>query len=600
MDDVILTLSILVLGELKLHRKELPLQITYPSKKLTPPKHYPSNTLSLLKPTMSTDVGEVDAVVSSLLKHTISTDVREVDAVVVGGGFGGTRLINLLKNKVKLQNVVGIEKGENLGGTWYWNQYPGAQTDTESWVYRFSDERDPPKWNTRYLKGDALREQIVDSAKKNNTYDDFIFGNEVKTAHYDAEKNRWEIATDKGHRFSATYFVTALGILNNPNIPKYAGIDTFKGAAFHSARWPKGLDVTGKRVAVIGTGPSGSQITGSIHKIVKQLTVLQQRAQYITPVHNRPIDEAERAEIYKNYDGIWATVFQSLFAMGFVESKKSALEATPEERREVYERIWNKGGGFRFFFETFGDLGTSIEANETAAEFVRGKIAEIVQDPETAKLLQPKGHYGGRPLCAEGYYEAFREDNVKLVDIASNPVAKITEAGIELQDGTVVEADVIIFATGFDSVDGSYHSIDITGRSGVKLADVWKDGAASLYGVSIAQFPNLFTVSGPGGPFSNIPPSIEVQGDFIARLIEETSARGARTIEADAGAQREWDEGVQAISEATIFSKVKSWVQNDNVEGKRKYSAFFLAGLGNYIEKLEVERAGKYPSFVFE
>ena len=530
----------------------------------------------------------------------MSTDTQQVDAIVVGGGFGGTRLINLLKNKLQLPNVVGIEKGESLGGTWYWNQYPGAQTDTESWVYRFSDERDPPKWNTRYLKGEALREQILDSAKKNGTYDSFVFGNQVTSAKYDEATKRWEVETDKGLKYSATYFVTALGILNNPNIPKLEGIADFKGQAFHSARWPKGLDVTGKRVAVIGTGPSGSQITGSINKIVKQLTVFQQRAQYITPVNNRPVDEAERAEIYKNYDNIWDTVFQSLFAMGFVESKKSALEATPEERKEVYERIWNKGGGFRFFFETFGDLGTSVEANETAAEFVRGKIAEIVKDPETAKLLQPKGHYGGRPLCAEGYHEAFNSPNVALVDIASNPIKRLTETGIELQDGKTLEFDVIVFATGFDSVDGSYHSIDITGRDGVKLGDVWKDGANSLYGVGVAQFPNLFTVSGPGGPFSNIPPSIEVQGDFITKLIEESKARGTQSIEADKEAQKKWDETVQAISAVTIFSKVKSWVQNDNVEGKTKYSAFFLAGLQNYIEKLKEETGAKYPSFVFQ
>ncbi|OBT50161.1 hypothetical protein VE04_08865 [Pseudogymnoascus sp. 24MN13] len=455
--------------------------------------------------------------------------------LVVGGGFSGTRLLNLLKNKVKLHSVVGIEKGDSLGGTWYWNQYPGAQTDTESWVYRFADEREPA--------------EIVESARKNGTYEDFIFGTEVKSARYDGERKRWEIETDKGHRFSATYFVTAVGILNNPNIPTYPGIDTFKGQAFHSARWPKGLDVTGKRVAVIGTGPSGSQITGAINKIVKQLTVFQQRAQYITPVNNRPVDEVERAEIYKNYDTIWDTVFQSLFAMGFVESKKSALEASEEERREVYERVWNKGGGFRFFFETFGDLGTSIEANETAA---------------------------------------------------ANPVAKLTETGIELRDGKQLEFDVIIFATGFDSVDGSYRNVDITGREGVKLNDVWKNGATSLYGVSVTQFPNLFLVSGPGGPFSNIPPSIEVQGDFITKLILESQARGTKTVEADKEAQGKWDETVQAISAVTIFSKVKSWVQNDNVEGKTKYSAFFLAGLGNYIAKLEEETGGKYPSFRFE
>ncbi|KAL5346056.1 hypothetical protein ACLOAV_009087 [Pseudogymnoascus australis] len=530
----------------------------------------------------------------------MSTIVKEVDAVVVGGGFGGIRLIHLLQNKLHLQNVVGIEKGEALGGTWYWNQYPGAQTDTESWVYRFSDERDPPTWNTRYLKSEELQEQIVDTAKKNNVYDNYIFGNEVNSAQYNAERNRWEIATDKGHRFSATYFVTALGILNNPNIPKFPRIDSFQGLSFHSARWPKGLDVTGKRIAVIGTGPSGSQITGSIHKLVKQLTVFQQRAQYIVPVNNRSIGEEERAEIYKNYDGIWDTVFQSLFAMGFEESKKSALEVSETERNEIYERIWNKGGGFQFFFETFNDLGTNVEANETAAAFVRSKIAEIVQDPKTAKLLQPQGHYGGRPLCAEGYYDAFQNPNVSLVDISNNPIASITPTGLELKDGQTFEFDIIVYATGFDGVDGAYYNIDITGRDGVKLKDVWEGKANTLYGVSVAQFPNLFIVTGPSGPFSNMLPSIEIQGNFIRELIEESKKRGAKSVEADAKAQAAWDENVQAISQATIFSKVKSWVQNDNIEGKTKYSAFFLAGLQNYIAKLAEETGAKYPSFVFE
>ncbi|KAJ3541235.1 hypothetical protein NM208_g4698 [Fusarium decemcellulare] len=456
----------------------------------------------------------------------MSTDVRQVDALVVGGGFGGIRLVHLLKNKLHLDNVVAVEKGSELGGTWYWNRYPGAQTDTESWVYRFSDERDPPQWSTRYLKADDLQVQVVDTAKKWNVFDNFVFGNEVISAQYDVARNRWNIATDKGLRFSATYFITALGILTNPKIPAYPGIDSFKGISFHSARWPKGLDVTGKRVAVIGTGPSGSQITATIHPLVKDITVFQQRAQYIVPVNDRPVSDEEKKEIYKNYDGIWNTVFTSLFAMGFVESSKSALEATEEERKEVYERVWNTGGGFRFFFETFNDLGTNLEANETAAAFVRAKIAEIVQDPKTASLLQPQGPYGGRPLCTQGYYEAFNEPNVSLVDIATNPIAKITPQGLELKDGKAYEFDIIVYATGFDGVDGAYHNINITGRNGAKLTDVWKGGANALYGVSVAEFPNFFTVTGPGGPFANMLPSIELQGDFISKLIEETRKRG--------------------------------------------------------------------------
>lgn len=522
----------------------------------------------------------------------MTINIKEVDAVVVGGGFGGIRLLYLLKNKLHLKNVVGIEKGNALGGAWYWNQYPGAHTDTESWVYRFSDDRDPPLWNTRYLKAEDLQIQITETAKKTDVFQDYIFENKVISAQYNATRNRWDIETDKGLHFSATYFVTALGILTNPKIPKFLGIDSFHGVSFHSARWPKGLDLTGKRVAVIGTGPSGSQIVANIHPVVKQLTVFQQRALYITPVNDRPVSEDEKNEIYKNYDGIWDLVFTSLFAMGFDESKKSALEVTKEERREVYERIWNKGGGFRFFYETFNDLGTSLEANETAAAFVRDKIAEIVKDAKTAKLLQPKGPYGGRPLCTQGYYEAFNEPNVSLVDIGANPISKVTTTGLQLQDGQAFDFDIIVYATGFDGVDGAYRSVNITGHDGLALTEAWKDGPSTLYGVSVAGFPNFFTVTGPGAPFANMLPSIEIQGDLIAQLIEEATKRGYKTVEADANAQVQWAQTVQAVSKQTVFDKVKSWLQNDNVEGKMKYSAFFLAGLHNYRAKLEEDFRG--------
>ncbi len=536
-----------------------------------------------------------------------------MDAVVVGGGFGGIRIIHLLQSKLALASVVGIEEGDELGGTWYWNQYPGAQTDTESWVYRFSDDRDPPEWETRYLGAEKLQRQIVETARKTGVLKSYVLGNKVTSAIYDDDRKRWVVATDKGLIFSATYLVTALGILTRPNIPAFPGIDSFKGLSFHSARWPRGLDVKGKRIAIIGTGPSGSQITATIHPLVKQITVFQQRAQYIVPVNDRPVSDEEKRDIYANYDGIWDTVFSSLFAMGFKEAQKSALDATEAERHEVYQRVWDKGGGFRFFFETFGDLGTSLEANETAAQFVREKIAEIVKDPATAKLLQSKGPYGGRPLCTQGYYESFNQPNVSLVDISSNLIAEITPTGLKLADGTAFpDFDIIVYATGFDGVDGAFRSIDIRGRSGIKLADAWHEksgpnsGATALYGVSVADFPNLFTVTGPGGPFANMLPSIELQGNFILGLIEESRKRAAaaaaatETVEADNTSQSSWAETVQGISRITVFDHVKSWIQNDNVAGKSKYSAFFLAGLKTYSEKLTEEAAKGYPSFVFE
>ncbi|BCS30503.1 flavin-containing monooxygenase [Aspergillus puulaauensis] len=530
----------------------------------------------------------------------MTIDIKEVDAVVVGGGFAGVRLAHLFKNRLNLPNVVGIDRGSDIGGTWFWNQYPGAQSDSESWVYTFSDNGEP-KWTNRYLNSKQVQAQIKDTAQRTGIYDSFIFENDVVSAHYDAERNRWEIATDKGLRFSATYFVGALGILSRPNLPKYAiaDADVFQGLAFHSSRWPRDLDVTGKRVAVIGTGPSGSQIAATVHPKAKQLTVFQQRAQYITPVNDRPIPDDEKAKIQENHKSLWETVFGSLYAMGYNESQKSALEATPEQRKEVYETLWNKGGGFSFFFESFADLGTNFEANETAAAFIRGKIAEIVKDPKTAKLLQPEGAYGGRPLCAHAYYEAFNEPNVALVDIASNPVAKLTKTGLQLQDGQELEFDVIVYATGYDAVDGAYGTIDITGREGRKLTDAWKDGPNALYGLSVADFPNLFTVSGPGGPFSNIPPAIEVQGDFVAELVEESVKRGGTIVEAQPKPQEQWDETVQAVSKQTVFDSVKSWIQSNNVAGKKKYSAFFLGGLSNYKAKLVEEADAKYPSFVF-
>lgn len=529
----------------------------------------------------------------------MTVNVETVDAVVVGGGFGGIRTVDLFKNRLGFDKVVGVEKGSALGGAWFWNQYPGAQTDTEAWVYRFSDDRSEPNWTSRYLKAEQLQEQIHDTATKSGVAEEYIFDNSVVSAHYDEDAKRWNIRTDQGRQFSATYFVTALGILTNPYVPDWPGKESFQGIAFHSARWPKDLDVTGKRIAVVGTGPSGSQIVANIHPLAKEVTVFQRRAQYVVPINNREVDEAEKQQIWANYDAVWDTVFNSLFAMGFVEGSKSALEVSEAERREVYERAWNEGSGFRFFFETFSDIATSEEANETAAAFVRSKIASIVEDPKTAALLQPTGLYGGRPLSVDGYYEAFNEPHVSLVDISENEIAEITLTGVKLRDGQTFDADVIVYATGFDGVDGAYRNIDITGRHGVKLFDAWKDESNALYGVSVSGFPNFFTVTGPGGPFANMLPTIELQAGFIAELVEEARARQQQSVEANAEAQVRWAATVQEISKLTVFDKVKSWIQNNNVEGKKKYSAFFLGGLQTYVDKLGEEAKAKYPSFEF-
>jgi cyclohexanone monooxygenase len=539
------------------------------------------------------------------LKGTMSTtngNVSSYDAVVMGAGFGGIYMLYKLRNELGLK-VRAVEKAGGVGGTWYWNRYPGALSDSETFVYRYSFDKEllqEWKWNTRYLgQAEVLKylEGVVDRYK---LAQDIQLNTEIVSAVYDEARDVWVLKTHKGETIEARYLVTAVGLLSAINFPNIKGRESFKGEVFHTGNWPKAHDFTGKRVGVIGTGSTGIQVITAIAPTVGELTVFQRSPQYSVPVGNGPVPDEHIAHVKANYDQIWDQVKQSNVAMGFVESKVSAMSVSPEERKRVFEEAWKRGGGFRFMFETFNDIATDREANEAAASFVRGKIAEIVKDPETAKKLTPTELYAKRPLCDGGYYATFNQPNVKLADLRNNPIAEITPSGVRTSDGEQYDLDVLIFATGFDAVDGNYKRIDIRGRGGKLIRELWNEGPASFLGVTTAGFPNMFMILGPNGPFTNIPPTIETQVEFIGEVIGESRRRSKEVVDTSQDAEDSWSTTCREIADATLFSKIDSWIFGANVPGKTHSVMFYLAGIGNYRKELEKVRNDGYAGFAFK
>lgn len=523
----------------------------------------------------------------------------DFDAVVVGAGYGGLYSVHKLRNELGL-NVLAYDNGSDVGGTWYWNRYPGALSDTESFVYRYSFDKDllqEGKWKDNYLTQPEILDYLNDVADRFDLRRSYQFNTKVTATHFNEEKNYWEVTTDKGETVTAKFLVTGLGLLSATNVPNFKGRETFQGEQYHTARWPRnGVDLKGKRVGVIGTGSTGVQVIISIAPEVEHLTVFQRTPQYSVPVGKRPQSEEEIAKIKENYDEIWNQVKSSGVAFGFEESTVPAVSVSKEEQEQVFEEVWNKGGGFRFMFGTFSDIATNPEANEATAEFIRKKIRQIVKDPETARKLTPTGLYAKRPLCDNGYYDTFNRDNVSLVSVKENPIVEITPKGVRTTDGEY-ELDVLIFATGFDAVDGNYTKIDIRGRDGMTMSEKWADGPTGYLGMMNTNFPNLFMILGPNGPFTNLPPSIETQVEWISDTVNYMVENDIATIEPTQDAENEWITTCQTISDLTLFSKGESWIFGANIPGKKNTVMFYLGGLGNYRKSLE--ELG-YTGFIFD
>ena len=524
----------------------------------------------------------------STAAHTSAAQKSDFDAIVIGAGFGGLYMPRKLRDELGL-TVRAFDRAAGVGGTWYWNRYPGALSDTETHLYCYSFDKallQDWDWDTRYVNQPRILSYLEHVADRYDLRRDIQFETGVEAAHFDETAARWRVRTDRGETFSAKYLVTALGLLSATNLPDLPGLDRFGGERYHTGAWPADVTLAGKRVGVIGTGSTGLQVITAIAPEVAHLTVFQRTPQYSVPVGNGKVSPAEVAAIKRDYDDIWARAKRSMVAFGFEESTVPAMSVSPEERRAVFQRAWDEGGGFRFMFGTFCDIATDEAANEAAAAFVRGKIAEIVQDPETARKLTPHGYYAKRPLCDSGYYATFNRPNVSLVDIKETPIREITVNGIVTGDGVEHALDVIIFATGFDAVDGNYVKMDLRGRGGQSIREHWQRGPTSYLGMTTTGFPNMFMILGPNGPFTNLPPSIETQVEWIADCVRHVEEVGARTVEATADAEAGWTATCADIAAQTLFAKGDSWIFGANIPGKPNTVMFYMAGLAAYRDGL--------------
>ncbi len=510
------------------------------------------------------------------------------DAIVIGAGFGGLYMLHKLRDELGLE--VGVfDKAGGVGGTWYWNRYPGALSDTETHLYCYSFDKELLQdwdWSTRYVTQPKILSYLEHVADRLDLRRSIQFNTGVSAAHFNEVDDSWTVMTDIGESFTAKYLVTALGLLSATNVPNIKGRERFQGEQYHTGAWPGQVEFENKRVGVIGTGSTGLQVITAIAPKVDHLTVFQRSPQYSVPVGNGVVSPREVATIKQNYEAIWSGVRNSKVAFGFQESTVPAMSVSAEERQAVFQQAWDTGGGFRYMFGTFGDIATDPAANEAAAAFVRSKIAEIVEDPETARKLTPRDLYAKRPLCDSGYYATFNRPNVSLVDVKATPITEITARGVQTADGAEHELDMLIFATGFDAVDGNYTKIDLRGRDGESIKDHWKNGPTSFLGMTVANFPNMFMILGPNGPFTNLPPSIETQVEWISDCIKHAEQTELSVVEATATAESSWTATCTEIADMTLFAQGESWIFGANIPGKTNTVMFYMGGLGSYRQVL--------------
>ncbi len=529
----------------------------------------------------------------------------DVEAVVIGAGFSGLYMLHRLRNVMGL-TVRLFEAGDGVGGTWYWNRYPGARSDSDSYVYCYSFDEDLLQkwtWSERYPEQHEIRAYLEHVAERFDLNRDITLGTRVTAAAFDEETGTWTVRTDTGEVVRTRYLITGVGALSASNTPDFPGIDSFRGDSYHTGQWPhEGVDFTGKRVGVIGTGASAVQAVPLIARQAADLTVFQRTANYIVPARNGPVDPEVIAARKRDYQGIWDRVRASYFGFELNFIEKGALEASPEERERELMARWEQGG-FGIWLGSYVDIFFNDEANATVREFLHDRIRETVDDPETAELLIPKGYPFGckRNPLDSGYFETFNLPHVHLVDVKSDPIAAITEQGVRLEDGTEFALDAIVYATGFDAMTGPLNAIDIRGRGGQLLRDKWAEGPRTYLGLTSAGFPNLFMITGPQSPsvLSNMPVSIEQHVEFIGRIIGDMRTRGAETIEPTRQAEDAWVAHNQELAEATLFPTADTWYMGANIPGKPRVFLPHLGFVGPYRQKCDEVAANDYEGFVF-
>jgi cation diffusion facilitator CzcD-associated flavoprotein CzcO len=528
-------------------------------------------------------------------------DVQYLDVVIVGAGFSGLYMLHKLR-ALELDVKV-FDAASGVGGTWFWNCYPGARCDVQSveYSYRFSDELQQEwNWTERYASQPEILRYLNHVADRFELRRDIQLDTNVVSVHFNDASGDWSVSTSDGTVVRSRFIVMATGALSKPFIPSFPGRDRFRGLSVHTGQWPQdGVDVSGKRVGVIGTGSSGVQCVPIIAQSAEHLTLFQRTPTYSAPAGNHPLTEEALAKIKADYAGLRERNDATMGGYGADHpiDAESALSVSAEDMQRRYEYRWNDVGGL-LFLGAYEDLLTNPEANKTAADFIRAKIRTIVSDPSVADRLMPSTLVGCKRLCTDtDYYQTFNRPNVSLVDVSSAPIEEITESGIRTSAGNF-ELDVIVYATGFDAMTGALTNIDVKGRNGLALREKWREGPINYLGVGTAGFPNLFTVVGPGNPsvLTNMVASIEHHVEWISGCIDHMNNEGLTSIEVTPDAERDWVDQVNALAEPTIFPTCNSWYLGANIPGKPRVFMPYL-GLPPYREKCADVAAGGYEGF---
>ena len=526
--------------------------------------------------------------------------ISSFDAVVVGAGFAGLYMLHRLRKEGFSVRV--IEAAADVGGTWYWNRYPGARCDVQSLVYSysFSDELQQEwEWRERYAGQPEILSYINHVADRFDLRGDVQFETRVTEAVFDESSKRWTVSTDQGESFSAQFCIMATGCLSTPRRPDFKGLDSFAGDWYHTGYWPhEEVDFSGQRVGMIGTGSSSIQSIPIIAEQADQLSVFQRTANFSVPAWNHDLDPDTVADWKANYPQVEQAIRTGEMGVLYQGNMWAATEVTAQQQQEELERRWQQGG--LVMWGPFTDVLMNETSNAIAGDFVKNKIRETVKDPEVAELLCPKGYpFGGKRVCVDtDYYKTFNRDNVTLIDISGSPIEEITPAGLKTGEASY-EFDSLVFATGFDAMTGTLLRINIRGRNERPLRDKWAAGPRTYLGIMTADFPNLFTITGPGSPsvLSNMIVSIEQHVDWIADCMIHLREQNLACIEPNKDAEDGWVDHVNELASATLLPKADSWYMGANIPGKPRVFMPYLAGVGQYREICDGVVADGYRGF---
>lgn len=533
-----------------------------------------------------------------------NTEEPQIDAVVVGGGFAGLYMVYQLRERGL--TVAGIERGSDVGGTWFWNRYPGARCDVESvdYSYSFSEELEQEwKWSERYATAPEILSYIHHVADRFDLRKHYSLNTTVESATYDEGASLWSVRTDAGETLLARYCIMATGCLSVPSTPDLSGVDDFTGDILHTGDWPtEPVDFTGSEVAVIGTGSSGTQLIPLLAQQAKKLTVFLRTPNFCVPANNAPLSEEYVRGVKATYPERRAFTRSTATGLSRDMNRVSALEVSDDERRATYEENW-KTAGFGFIL-SFKDLLSSPEANATAVRFLNSKARELIHDPAVADKLTATNYPFGskRPCVDSGFFQTFNRRNVDLVDVKEEPIQRLTSQGIQTS-AQEYGFDRIVFATGFEAMTGALNAIEITGRDGVTLKDRWAEGPVTYLGLAVSRFPNFFLITGPGSPsvLSNVLVSIEQHVEFIDELIGHAESTGVGTVEAEADAEEAWTEHVQDLAYSTLYPHGNSWyLAPQKPTGRRRIFMPYTGGLRAYRRKCAKVAADGYTGFMLE